>query len=318
MDVQPLIARAFPRRSVAGYEVLAGGLINTNLKVHFKEDLRPVVLRVYRDGSDACRKELAIHKLIRNEVPVAEIIHAECNGVDGYPSFAVVEYVEGLTFQQLKRTNNLAAIQQAAASVGETLARIASFHFSTPGELLVDQRSGELAVGKKFIDGPDPIPRIMDRFLDSRIFQRRAEVDLVKLVHDFAWSYAPLLPDLGNECHLVHNDYGNRNILVNEVNGTWRVAAILDWELAISGSPLLDVGHFLRYERNDRPLREPHFSRAFIEHGGHLPNRWQQIVKVVDLTGLVECLSHQDLPDNVESELLELIKQTLTMGTSIL
>jgi len=157
----------------------------------------------------------------------------------------------------------------------------------------------------------------MDRFLDSSIFQRRAGVDLVKLVHDFVWSYAPLLPNLGDECHLVHNDYGNRNILVNEVNGNWRVVAILDWELAISGSPVLDVGHFLRYECHDRPLREPHFSRAFAESGGHLPNRWQQVVKVVDLTGLVECLTHQDLPSDVETELLELINKTLSLGTPI-
>src|SRR5262249_47206902 len=136
-------------------------------------------------------------------------------------------------------------------------------------------------------------------------------------LHDFVWSYAPLLPGLSNECHLVHNDYGNRNILVNELNGKWRVAAILDWELAISGSPLLDVGHFLRYERHDRPLREPHFSRAFVEHGGQLPDRWPEIVKVIDLTGLVECLTHPDLPGDVAAELLELINTTLKLGTSV-
>ena len=31
--------------------------------------------------------------------------------------------------------------------------------------------------------------------------------------------------------------------------GRWAVAAVLDWEFAVSGSPLADVGHFLRYER---------------------------------------------------------------------
>ena len=91
----------------------------------------------------------------------------------------------------------------------------------------------------------------------------------------------------------------------------WAVAAILDWEMAFSGSPLLDVGHFLRYELDTTPLREPYFSTAFVEHGGHLPDNWKQVVKLIDLTGLVECLTHDELPSDVEAELFALIDATL-------
>jgi hypothetical protein len=73
----------------------------------------------------------------------------------------------------------------------------------------------------------------------------------------------------------------------------------------------LDVGHFLRYETVDRPLREPHFSKTFVEHGGYLPEGWREIVRVIDLTALVECLTHDDLSAEVESELIELILATL-------
>lgn len=66
----------------------------------------------------------------------------------------------------------------------------------------------------------------------------------------------------------------------------WAVAAILDWELAFSGSPLLDVGHFLRYELDATPLREPHFSRAF---------------------------THDELPSDVEAELFALINATFAL-----
>jgi aminoglycoside phosphotransferase (APT) family kinase protein len=221
--------------------------------VHFEGDYKPVVLRVYRDGPTACAKEIAIHDLIHHDVPVAKIIRAETNGIDGSPAFAVLEYVEGLTFQQLKRTNDLTAINQAAADVGATLARIGRFQFPSP-----NQR---------------------------------------------------------NESSLVHNDFGNRNIMVREVNGRWQVAAILDWEFANSGSPLVDVGHFLRYERPERPLREPHFSRAYLENGGGLPDNWELVVKLIDLTDLAECLAQQDLPRDVTAEVLELITATLQLGT---
>jgi len=301
-----LVAAAFPNRKVARTELLSGGLSNTNVKIYFESDFNPVVLRLYRDGAAACDKEIAIHDLIYRHVPVPEILHAEST-----PAFAFVEYIEGLTFQQLKRTNNLEAIRQASTSIGKTLAAIGKFHFPAPGALLASEAS--LVVGKRFIEGPDPIPRILDRFLASNTFQQRAGTKLVDQLHDFVWSYASMLPSLETDCSLVHNDFGNRNILVSEVNGVWMVAAVLDWELAFSGSPLLDVGNFLRYELDATPLREPYFSRAFVEHGGHLPDNWKSVVKLIDLTGLVECLTHDELPSAVEAELFALINATLAM-----
>jgi hypothetical protein len=82
------------------------------------------------------------------------------------------------------------------------------------------------------------------------------------------------------------------------VKGCWQVVAVLDWEFAVSASPLLDVGHFLRYE-NEAGLREPFFSRAFVEAGGTLPSDWRRISRIVDLTGLVHCLTHDQLAHDV-------------------
>ena len=230
---------------------------------------------------------------------------------DSKAAFAFVEYIDGITFQQLKRTNNLKAIQQASTSIGKTLAAIGRFRFPAPGALLASEAS--LVVGDKFIEGPDPIPRVLDQFLASNTFQRRAGTKLVDQLHNFIWSYASILPSLETDCSLVHNDFGNRNILVREVNGVWALAAILDWEMAFSGSPLLDVGNFLRYELDATPLREPYFSRAFVEHGGHLPDNWKPVVKLIDLTGIVECLTHDELPSDVEAELFALVNATLGM-----
>ena len=86
---------------------------------------------------------------------------------------------------------------------------------------------------------------------------------------------------------------------------------MLDWEFALSGSPLLDLGHFLRYEKHGAPLCEPHFSRAFVEFGGSLPDDWRRISQIVDLTGLLECLTHEQLPEEAASEILESINSTL-------
>ena len=310
-QIRRLLAEVFPKRSVKNLQVLSGGLINTNIRVDFEANFEPVVIRLYRNGADVCRKELAIHDLLSPTIRIPRALYAAPEGSEDSPAFLINEYVSGSTFRELKRTKDLKAIQQASYSVGATLAAIGGFKFDQPGRLVVDDHAAALAVGEKFIEGPDQMARLMDMFLTSANCERRAGRKLVQRLHDYAWSWSSRIPDLEEAPCLVHNDFGNRNILVHQENDKWVVAAVLDWEFAFSGSPLLDVGHFLRYERRSEPLREPHFSRGFLEHGGQLPDNWREIAKVIDLSGLVECLTHDELPIDVEIELLELINATL-------
>src|SRR5262245_49141570 len=105
-----ILSYAFPKQKIASTELLTGGLINTNFKVQFESYHLPVVLRLYRDGADVCRKEVALHKLVQAEIPVPEMIHNETDNPDGLPPFAVFEFINGITFQQLKRTGDVDAI----------------------------------------------------------------------------------------------------------------------------------------------------------------------------------------------------------------
>jgi aminoglycoside phosphotransferase (APT) family kinase protein len=219
-----------PQRQISSVGPLSGGLINDNSRIDFDSDHDPVVLRIYRDGAEACRKELALHELIQRKVRVPRILHIESNGFEEIPPFAILEFVEGITFQQLKQTRELEAIHEAAYSVGETLAAIGTFQFPEAGRL--EARGNQLSVGSTFIEGPNPVPRLLDTFLASSKCQARAGSKLIEQIFRFAWDRSAEIPDLENARSLVHNDFGNRNILVHEVNGHWEVAAILDWELA--------------------------------------------------------------------------------------
>jgi aminoglycoside phosphotransferase (APT) family kinase protein len=48
---------------------------------------------------------------------------------------------------------------------------------------------------------------------------------------------------------LVHADLNPRNLLVDE--DTLEVTGVLDWELAHAGSPYVDLGNLLRFERDE-------------------------------------------------------------------
>jgi aminoglycoside phosphotransferase (APT) family kinase protein len=83
---------------------------------------------------------------------------------------------------------------------------------------------------------------------------------------------------------------------------------VLDWEFAVSGSPLGDLGNFLRYERAARPLAEPHFSAGYAHAGGVLPGDWRRLARVLDVAAICERLTHGQLPDTAVAELVELVR----------
>jgi aminoglycoside phosphotransferase (APT) family kinase protein len=214
--------------------------------------------------------------------------------------------VFSITTNSLKRSRNKEAIAQASFSVGETLAAIGRFKFP---------RSGWLAPGpivtKPLLEGPEPTPRFVDRCLASTNLKLHVPAELRDRTHELVWSWAARLAELDSQACLVHGDFGKRNLLVSCRDGKWSVAAVLDWEFAVSSSPLADLGHFLRYESHTRPFAEPHFSDAYVRAGGVLPHGWRRVARLVDLAGLCESLTHEQLPDSVVAELVELVRATV-------
>lgn len=301
-----LLANALPGRRVVAVEILSGGLINANFKIYLDLGAEPLVLRFYTRDPAACQKEVDIYQLVHGTVPVPEVLYAEPQGSEAVGPFVLLRYVEGIPFRELRQTGDGDAISEAAHEIGKTLAAIGRYQFAEPGWF-----GPKLEIGGKFIEGPDSVPRFCDVCLTSPHFLRRAGHDLAHRVHDFVWKWSSQLDWLDAERSLVHSDFGARNVLVRPVKGKWGVAAVIDWEFAFSGSPLLDLGNFLRYERTERPLVEPHFSRGFHEGGGTLREDWKQLARVIDLGALCEHLTRDELPEDVELELLELIRATI-------
>ena len=61
-----------------------------------------------------------------------------------------------------------------------------------------------------------------------------------------AWLEANRPPE-ATRAALIHNDYKFDNVVLNEVDGAWRITGVLDWEMATLGDPLMDLGASLAY-----------------------------------------------------------------------
>lgn len=59
------------------------------------------------------------------------------------------------------------------------------------------------------------------------------------------------------------------------------------------------------------PPPSPRFSAGYSNAGGSLPENWRKLARVVDLVALCESLTHDQLPDKVVAELLELVCATV-------
>jgi Ser/Thr protein kinase RdoA (MazF antagonist) len=305
-SVTPFIARGLPRARIVACQPLTGGLINSNFKVQLDSPSCVVVLRIYERDPESCQKEIDLLRFVSKTVPVPEVLYAAPRRSDETRPFVILRYVEGITFRELKQTGDTTAIQQASHSIGRTLAAIGRYKFPESGRL-----GPGLVVSGKFVEGRDPVPRLVERFLSSSVLQSRISVRLRQQLHELFWTWLPRLTGLDAESSLVHGDFGSRNTLVRLVGGKWTVAGVIDWEFALSGATLMDVGHFLRYDRDEQPVREPHFSRGYLEGGGKLSDDWRMMARVMDLTALVELMTRDGLPGHLMAEIRDLIQAAL-------
>jgi aminoglycoside phosphotransferase (APT) family kinase protein len=301
--LERMVHRAFPRCGVVGMQPLGDGLRNTTFQLRLDGQPEPVVLRIYEHDASLCRKELDLLRLAGGLVPVPEVIHAEPYGLEDLPPFTLARYVEGISLRDLKRSGDRGGTAEAAYSAGETLAAIGHANFDRPGWL-----GPGPAVTVPLLEGKDPTPRFVDLCLASINLERRMPADVRDRTSGLVWRWAPQLARLDEEARLVHGDFNGRNLLVRCLAGRWSVVAVLDWEFAVSGSPLGDLGNFLRYERALVPLAEPHFSDGYLHAGGALPRDWRRLARVLDVAAIFESLTHDQLPDTAVAELVDLVR----------
>jgi len=300
--LQKIVETALKGCSAVDVQPLTDGFRNANFRIQLDSTPEFVVLRIYEHDASLCRKEVDLLNMIRQSVPAPEIIHAEAGGMDEVPPFVLLSYIEGIAFRELNRGGDPNSIAQAAYDAGQILALIGRTTFPKSGWL-----GPGLSVTAPLLEGINPGPRFVDLCLASGNVRQRMRAKLRDQVSALVWSYAAQFASLDNETNLVHGDFGKRNLLVRKVGESWTVAGVLDWEFAIAGSPLTDVGHFLRYETFSRPKVEPHFSNGYLQAGGRLPSGWRRSARIIDLIALCESLTHDALPSPVIAELIELI-----------
>jgi aminoglycoside phosphotransferase (APT) family kinase protein len=280
--VAELVRPALPDTPVTGFEMVVGGLANTNVKVLIAGPPHRVLLRLYQRDLAQARKEAALHALVRHRVPTARFLYfSQANMVTGGP-YAILEWVEGERLEVVAPTLDRDDSASLGLAVGSVLASVHSFDFEKFGFFGPDLRVPEA------IDlGGDGLLAYLRHCIVEGAGGQWLGTDLTRDLFTFVEREGHRLNAWLDRPCLVHADFNGSNVLVrraHDMRRTWEVAAILDWEFAFSGSPAFDFGNLLRAPLGENEAFSAATADGYREAAKHpLPTDWRRIAQIADL-----------------------------------
>lgn len=196
-------------------------------------------------------------------------------------------------------------------ALGRTAAAIHGFTFERPGFFEAGlQVGGAIDMGRKGL-----LAYLRACLVDGR-GAARLGLDLTAAITSFAERNAEMLETWRHPSCLVHGDFNGRNILVRPSSDRgWEVAAILDWEFALSASPALDFGNFLRPPLGHDEALVAAFVRGYRGAGGSLPSDWRRIAQVADLFAWADLVSRSETGATVIADAKRYLRHMITNET---
>ena len=242
------------------------------------------VLKIFSDEEHQYKKECRILNMLKNEIPVQDILKFDRSISIGNRYYIIYKYIEGITLSQSLSAGQMISekIVKQAASI---LAQIHKFRFEEAGFL-----DDNLLITNKL----KPLNEWYEKFITSKV-ENRIGKECVKSIRSLIKKYEEDLLKLDCDIRLVHGDFQGTNILVHndEING------IIDWEFAMAGHPLSDIGQFFRYEEYFNEKLIYIFENEYREKSDYiLPENWYNLCKIRDLANLLQLIGfNQEMPN---------------------
>lgn len=311
-ELQDLVEPAFPGASISEHEVLATGLANTNIRFRLRGRETVYVLRAHTREAKAALRERELMSYFashaRASIPVAPLVYSDPTPERGQYPYSIWGFVEGALLQDLFKTLSDSELVDIARVCGGVAAAFAKHTFPSCGEL-----GAKLAVVESYGAPSEFVPTMLHRALFDGLAGKRLGSQLGDALWTVVERTAPLLSEIDGRYTLVHADYKRSNLLLRRSAATWKVCAVLDWEFAFAGPPLIDVGLFLRAgEALPAGFREA-FAAGYREAGGELPSEWLRLSRLLDLISQMTFLDDPRDRPRLVTETTRVVEETVRM-----
>lgn len=238
-ELRSVISSVFPNESVQSYSLLSGGLFNTTYRV--TTSMHDVVLRmgpVHRElllpyEHDLMAAEALTDRLcLKYGIPASTVLHLDTSKTVIDRDFMVVERIDSVPLSDSSIPEACKAdlllecgrlVRKLHTIKGQQFGRLAKIVTGQGHDNWYDAMAAEF---RDVFTKADEL-QVFDSSLRDRVFAflncRRAALEAVK---------AP---------RLAHCDLWAGNILVQKVNGSYSLCAIIDGDRAAFGDPALDI-----------------------------------------------------------------------------
>lgn len=279
--IEGMVQQAMPHNKLLSYELIPEGCSNLNVRLHIDDPGAPsLILRIYFVNQDGPFMERLSYRLLNNRVPMPCIHYI---GKYEHYQFSIAQCMPGRSLSDFLLSDPaIHEIGKMMFAVGVVLSRIANFQFPCSGTF-----NRELA----FIGGcsQEGYLHFMNLFLQKEIILSHFSSPILSKIQQFTECHKNLFPT-GEETSFVHGDFDANNLLVDQIEGEWKVTGLLDWESPFSGSIFCDIGNMLRYRRQMPPVFENSFLVGLQSQGVQIPRDWSKRVDLLNLMALLSCL----------------------------
>ncbi len=283
-EIRELVSSRLNSSEIESVSLLAGGFMNSNYRLRLRDNAS-LVLRISARSADL-KKELSVLKHVHGRVSVPTVVAEDFS--EPHP-FALIEFIEGTLFADGLRSVATEDLIKLVAEAGTALQAIHSFNLGKAG--FFDENFAFNPVFENF--GGSLYEYICSSLASGQV-RERLGARLAERTLQCVQSKREIYSSIPNSTRLIHCDYNLKNILIRKIGSAWRVVGILDWEFAISGSPLVDIGNFLRFEDELPPGFSEAFVRGYVSGSIGLPSNWREVARLLDLAAMMNFLEGKE------------------------
>lgn len=257
------------------------------------------ILKVFFSKEQDYMREIKLLTTLKDNkmLPVSKIYKVGKDELIENRQYAIYEYIDGKTIgmainHEYKLDENL------VRSVARALAKIHSHKFSKVGFL-----DEQLHILKE-------LPPLVCWYenLMGNMAKKRLGKSIVDKINKIVGENKKVLDELDRDIRLVHGDFQVTNILVKD----GKISGILDWEFAMAGHPIADIGQFFRYEEYFNSKLIEAFEEEYNKNSDYkLSGNWRKISKLRDLINLIQLIdTKEDMPKK-HTDIRSLIVNTI-------
>lgn len=284
---------------IASTQWLSDGCANTNYKITFKSNEAPLVLRIYTREQSALTREKDLAEVLKHTVPIPKFLFSSFDCSINHP-YALIEWREGELMRDVILRGEPTSIYECAFEAGVYLNHLRTITLKQAGFFEENLKLRPFAPEENY--EPFVVNLLQDEIVKASLGPLKGSVS------EWIEKQLPYLPD-AQDANLTHGDFDPANMLVKQINGIWRITAILDWEFAFSGPYLLDMGLFLRYAHRLPLEYQEGFLNGMQSEGFTLPSSWQVQAKLMDMLCLLQLLHYNPIESrpNLNRDVVTLI-----------